>query len=305
MGQYNIKMSPNNFINLLPQSQNMTTFAIKAKYYHTIDEKGKPIKKLASIQRFSYPIFHPPGWEDIDFKKQYVTTNEFSCPLLDEDEPANDIKHMVARNLERARRRAKGNAFDIIMCNPDMDFFCTFTYSPEKIADKQSYEECYKVLAPWLSNRVQRKHLKYVCVPEFTQAGDIHFHAIMNSAALFDKITPARNLKTGKFLTHNGHSLYNISDWTYGFTSCEFIRNLKAGDNARDAVAKYIFKYMGKNEGQKIGGRYCLIGGDVKRPTCVYTNELSEVVSSKELAKAYQKTVQVTDGLTYDEWSFI
>lgn len=309
MGQYYINMSPDNFTNLLPISQNVATFPVKAKYYKIIDQSGKVIKKLASIQRFSYPLFCPPGWESYEREQFYKrlpqkpTTNEFSCSC--DEHIIDDIKHERAANVIRARRRAKGNAFDIIMCNPDLDFFCTFTYAPEKIADKRSYEACYKVLAPWLSNRVQRKGLKYVCVPEFTQAGDIHFHAIMNSSALFDRLVPARNPRTGEYLTHNGAALYNISDWPYGFTSCEFIRNRKARDNAREAVAKYIFKYMGKNEGQKIGGRYVLIGGDVKRPVCVYANDVADVIDESELKNAFHKSCEVSDGLTYDEWSFV
>ena len=307
MGQYIIKMSANLFSNLLPRSQNLTTFKVKAKYYKMLDTNGKVVSRLASIQRFSYPVFSPPGWEDVEMKNshlpQFLTTNEFSCSL--DEENVDDIKDFCSQNVVRARRRAKGNAFDIIMCNPDLDIFCTFTYSPEKISDKSSYEECYKVLAPWLSNRVQRNGLKYVCVPEYTQAGDIHFHAIMNSVALFGKLTFAVNPHNGKPLSHNGKPLLNIIDWPYGFTSCEFIRNEKAGENAREAVAKYIFKYMGKNEGQKIGGRYCLIGGDVKRPVCSYGNEVTDFIDVHELNNAFHKTVEVSNGLTYDEWNFV
>lgn len=148
-------------------------------------------------------------------------------------------------DVERATRRARKNAFDMIMCNHDLDTFATFTYSPDAVDDKASYDECYKYLNTWLSNRVQRRGLMYVCVPERTKRGDIHFHAIMNSSAL--NLEAAYSPKTGRQLTHHGNPLYNVTDWKRGFTSAELIHQRADGENEREAVSKYIFKYMGNS----------------------------------------------------------
>ena len=213
------------------------------------------------------------------------------------DEDGNPI------NVERATRRARKNAFDMIMCNRDLDTFATFTYAPDAVDDKQSYTECYRYLSTWLRNRVQRNDLKYVCVPERTKAGDIHFHGIMNSTAL--KLSPALSPYTGRPLTHNGKRLYNITDWTRGFTSAELITKLDATSDERAAVSKYIFKYMGKQAGQKIGGRYCLIGGVLKKPIYVYGENPDEFLTDAERSAAgYKNHVELSSGLVYDEWSF-
>lgn len=268
-------------------SDKAITYHVKAKYY--INSSGIPV--LAQVQKFSEPRFKAPGWESNTKSKK----GGFVENSVENSEEASKYD-----NLGRATRRAKIAAFDAIMCNQDLDAFVTFTYSPQKVENKADYDECYKALAVWLSNRVQRKNLKYVLVPERTKIGDIHFHAIMNSAAL--KLQKACSAKTGRPLTHHGKPLYNVSDWKYGFTSAELIPN---ADGDRKAVAKYIFKYMGKQMGQKIGGRYVLHGGDLKQPLYVYSDDENEFFDGIN-ESIYTRTVDIDDnGLIYTEWSFV
>lgn len=259
---------------------------VRAKYYR--DKDGNLF--LASVQKFSDAKFREEGWESREAPKKRPRDVE------DENEEGN-----LYANIERATRRAKIHAFDAIMCNHDLDTFCTFTYSPEAVDDKADYAECYKYLGVWLSNRVQRRGLKYVLVPERTKIGDIHFHAIMNSSAL--KLVQAYGAHSGKPLTHNGKPLFNLQDWKKGFSSCEPI---STGDGDRRAVAKYIFKYMGKQIGQKIGGRYVLTGGDLIGPKYAYgDNETEFFVIGDE---SYSRMTKIGgDGvdLIYQEWSFI
>ena len=275
-------------------TENLITHPVRAKYYPMPDGTFR----LASVQAFNVPRFREEGWES----RQKRTSVRFSAWTDEEREDAETGREASTFDVERATRRARKNAFDIIMCNHDLDTFATFTYAPDAVGDKASYDECYRYLNNWLSNRVQRNGLKYVCVPERTKAGDIHFHAIMNSTAL--KLSQAFSPHTGRPLTHKGNPLYNVADWSRGFTSAEFIGQRNAGDDERAAVSKYIFKYMGKQAGQKIGGRYCLIGGAVIRPTYVYGDSPSEFLD-EGTAAAYRNHVEVADGLTYDEWSFI
>ena len=157
-------------------SENLVSFPVRAKYYTDID--GKLI--LASVQKFTRPVFRDKGWEYVDRCESGEMEHHVPFTPLGE----NRNKTSDYANLQRATRRAKINAFDLIMCNPDLNLFSTFTYSPELVSDKSSYEDCYDKLSVWLSNRVQRKGLKYVIVPERTLKGDIHFHAIVNDSAL-------------------------------------------------------------------------------------------------------------------------
>lgn len=277
----------NSFLNVPDGS---ITYQVKAKFY--LGKDGLPY--LAQVQKFSEPRFRPEGWEAVEKTKGGAFVENF-VESSEEEEKLSKYD-----NIGRATRRAKVSAFDAIMCNIDLDSFVTFTYSPQSVQDKASYEECYEVLKVWLSNRVQRRGLKYVLVPELTKAGDIHFHAIMNSAAL--KLEKAFSAKSGRPLTHNGKPLYNLTDWKYGFTSAELIPEAQ-GD--RTAVAKYIFKYMGKQMGQKIGGRYVLSGGDLKKPLYVYGDDEFEFFDESENV-AHERTVELDDGnLIYREWSFL
>lgn len=267
---------------------------VRAKYIPT--ENGF---RLAKIQSFSVPKFRADGFElsDNDKRKASVIVPDDSIDELaeldiiaDPDPDPNDIL--------RAIKRAQINAFDVILSNPDLDTFVTLTYSPEEISDKADYDACYDKLKNWLSNRVQRRNLIYVGVPERTKKGDIHFHFIMNSDAL--KLVPAISPKSGRPLTHNGKSLYNLPDWSFGFTSAE---KIGSADGERDAVAKYIFKYMRKQFGQKIGGRYCLIGGDVKKPMYILGNNPEEFFDGSECK--YDNEINLDCGISYREWSYI
>ena len=266
------------------------THPVRAKFYPT----SSGIPRLAQVQKFATAHFREDGWEAIDREdRKSLNAVDVAAEIVDGDRVTTEA------DVRRATRRAKINAFDLIMCNHDLDTFVTFTYSPDEVDDKASYDECYESIAVWLSNRVQRRGLKYVMVPERTKRGDIHFHAIMNSGAL--KLAPAQSAKSGRVLTHNGKPLWNVPDWKFGFTSAELIG---AADGDRAAVSKYIFKYMGKQMGQKIGGRYVLTGGKLARPLYAYGESEYEFFSPEEVKDA--RVVDVVEaGISYWEYSFI
>lgn len=258
-------------------------FHARAKYIP--DQNGNMI--LAMVQGFSYPVFNPDG-SDPD---EDTRSERFRIRREEGEEPA-------AADIERATRRAKINAFDKILCNHDLDTFATFTYDPQKIGNTASWEDCYEHLRVWLSNRVSRKGLKYVIVPERHIKGGIHFHGILNSSAL--KMERAHSAKTGRALTINGRPLYNIADWKYGYSTAEII---SCGEHDRTKVAKYIFKYMGKQGGQKIGGRYLLTGGELVEPVYVYDQSVDTFITSAP--PAYSREVDLGEGKKYYEFSYI
>lgn len=180
-------------------------------------------------------------------------------------------------DVRRAVRRVRQKVYDLIQCNPELDAFVTFTYSPEVVGDKGDYAECYPYLKNWLSNAVQRRGLRYICVPELTKIGDVHFHAICNFDAL--SVCEAVSPHTGRVIRHRGDIVYNLTDWHAGFTTCQRIRRRTEGDDTTTAVARYMWKYMGKNMGAKIGGRYALTGGQLAKPVNafgVYPEEFTE-----------------------------
>ena len=279
-----------------------TLFQVKAKYIPNSDGSFR----LASVQQFSVPKFRPTGWEDRDKKDIADRTNGATVynpydyndgfEVLPDDVDLDAlVKDM--RNTHRATRRAKIAAMDYILCNPELDMFATLTYEQSDSVDRLDYEECYSVLRRWLTNRVTRKGLLYVAVCERQKKGGIHFHLLCNSSAL--SLARARSPYTNRYLTHIGKPLYNITDWTAGFSSCEFI----TGDCCRDKVAKYIFKYMSKETFGKIGGRYFLHGGKLKKPRYLYGDVPEEFFDGSDIVN--EREVVITDRLVWKEFSFV
>lgn len=268
------------------KSENLVKHNCRAKYIPQSDGS----LKLCSIQSFDRPLFREASYEISDRAVNPPKNYKVSEPDICSDEDLRD------EYISRAVRRAKVNAFDLILCNPDLDSFATFTVSPEA-ADRASWEECYQLMKIWLSNRVQRKGLKYVVVPEYHSDGkSIHFHGIMNREALSE--VRARN-PYGNLVYHKGKAVYNLTDVDFGFTTVEHI----TGDNAQEKVSKYIFKYMGKQLGARIGGRYFLHGGKLAVPQYVYADNISELLPP-EGAK-YDRECLVNGNIKYRELYYI
>ena len=267
------------FVGLLNVPRDSTFYTTRAKF---IPQCGGGFR-LAQIQSFSVPKFRPTGWDDEQSESALV-----AAELA--DEPCEDAADKAA-NVERASRRAKVRALDAILCNPDLDTFATFTFAPNPDLNKAAYDQCYDVLKPWLSNRVQRADLKYIIVPERHKSGDIHFHGIMNSSAL--KLEQAFSPNTGRPIIRQHKKVYNVTDWRSGFSTAQLIGRT---DVDRDKVAKYIFKYMGKQLGERIGGRYALMGGALERPFYLYANNPAEFLG--DTAPSYQREIEIGDELT-------
>lgn len=245
--------------------------------------------RLARIQKFSTPTFVPSGYE---LRNDGRVPKEL--PEL-EERITNDEE-----NAKRALRRAKTSAFDLILSNYDLDTFCTLTYSPDAVADKFSYDDCYDKLKNWLSNSVQRRDLKYVLVPERHKSGAIHFHALCNSAAV--DLERARSANTGRPLSHNNRPIYNITNWKHGFSTAELIGEKR---DDREAVSKYIFKYMGKQSGEKVGGRFFLHGGNLQKPICLYGDSERDFQDDAYGRPVWQTENEPIPGVKYWEWSYI
>ena len=177
---------------------------------------------------------------------------------------------------KKSYNRARQQCFDYLMCNPDLNVFSTFTFDPEKI-DSRSYSTLVTTLSVWLANRVRRNGLKYILVPERHQSGAIHFHGITNREGL--KLVSSGYWKVGKYTLpweriakgrrSEAQEIFNVQDMPLGFSTAIHVE----GEDCQTKVSKYIWKYMTKQGGQKIGGRFYLHGGDLVSPRLVYTNE--------------------------------
>lgn len=267
---------------MFSQSENLIKTRARAKYIRQADGS----LRLVQVQRSSLPIFSPPGWEARDGAHERDET------VLSDETEGKEC------DVARASRRAKIAALDFILANPCLDTFGTLTYAPDAVEDKASYADVYRPLRGWLSNRVQRRDLRYLLVPERHKSGAIHFHFLANGEAL--TLERAHSPYTGRPLENKGRAIYNITDWPFGFSTAE---RVEGGAGDRDAVAKYIFKYMGKQSGAKIGGRYFLHGGELAGPVYAYAEDPREFLGSEEPKNHF--TATAAGGIEYEEWDFV
>lgn len=221
----------------------------------------------------SRPIFNPSGAVRRDHEENQ-RANDSSGGGGRGSDSVGDAVGLPDGSTEgraRAASRARKELFELAACN-DFDLFFTLTLDKERI-DRYDYKEAVKKLSQWLDNRVRRRGLRYIAVPELHKDGAIHFHGLCNSEA-------ARLIDSGR--TDKGHTVYNLSDWSLGFTTAVKLY----GD--RNAAAHYIAKYVTKAAASgttgTIGGRYYFHGGALNKARCVYYHEDFGSVEGKEVS---------------------
>lgn len=192
------------------------------------------------------------------------------------DLPEELQAQLAVESRRKSYGRARNNLFDLLTCTLDFNCFVTLTCSPEKV-DRHDYKEIVRQLGVWLDNRVRRNGLVYALVPELHKDGAVHFHGLMN----FEKLRTVRaiNPYTGEEMVDDkDRPIYNIVDYKLGFTTVIPL----SGQNARIATALYCFKYITKSNGEKVGGRYYLSGGNLGRPKYEFVDVDYENMSDRE-----------------------
>lgn len=200
-----------------------------------------PSGEVLEVCTASRPIFRDPGFDPLPTQKSPASTQK--SPGSTQKSPDY---------AQKGARRARKELFLCAACNPDLDTFVTFTQAPDKVQDRYDYKEAVRRLGRWLDNRVRRRGLKYIFVPELHQDGAVHWHGLCNA--------PALSLVDSGHKDKRGRVVFNVKDWTFGFTTATMV-----GEHI--AACRYVTKYIGKGmTGGTIGGRYWLHGGKLARP---------------------------------------
>lgn len=183
----------------------------------------------------------------------------------------------TSNNNDTAISRARRNLYDLIRCNP-FSYFCTLTFNNEYV-EREDYQAVIRKFNQWTDNRVRRKGLIYCGVVErHHQSNGLHFHILTNDKiSLIDsgtvkckgrkkpiKISTADRYKIP---VEERKTVYNINDWSYGFSTAIQI----TGDEKGIKIASYLRKYLTKDF-EKIGGRYYYSGGNLRKPVYKYTD---------------------------------
>ena len=219
-------------------------------------------------------IFNPHHVEEHN-REQRIHREKWSADLDEMYGRGGNYKRektSKAESIERSQRRAKSNLLDFALCNR-FECFVTLTLDAKHI-DRYDYNASIKKLNTWLDNRVRRKGLVYVGVPELHNDGAIHYHLLCNDvlntiySGCVIRPTGGRPVKESTairqgFKLEDCRKVYNIPDWTLGFTSMYYTY----GDVR--AVANYIVKYITKGD-KKVGGRWYYSGGKLLKPVYKY-----------------------------------
>lgn len=216
----------------------------------------------------SRPIFNPTGAvlrRPSSFSSGEKLDGGKLCEEPVETEPAQGASDAQ----RRAARRARKQLFELCACN-NLDLFFTLTLDKERI-DRYDYKTIVRRFGQWADNRVRRRGLRYVAVPELHKDGAVHFHGLCNSEA-------CRLVDSGRTDKKSGQAVFNLPDWNLGFTTAIYIYG------APGAAAQYVAKYVTKQAGGgTIGGRYYLHGGDLQRARCTYYHEDYDAYEGKEI----------------------
>jgi len=231
-----------------------------------VDKYGEP--HFFELMAFPETTFNALGveasektWKAPLFRQKIdeTLTEIGRTPMLEPLDEGAAADLAARENRRKAFSRAKRRLFDLLMANYQLDVFVTLTFD-KNVIDRYNYNEIMMALNRWLSNRVQRNGCEYILVPEPHKDGAIHFHGLFNKSSL-------SLVDSGKKL--NRKIVYNIDDFPYGFS---WVQNITGGADGRIAAGKYIYKYVVKTGGAKVGGRYYLHGGKLKEPQYLYLN---------------------------------
>lgn len=225
------------------------------------------------VTAFSRKVFKEKGFEKIEFFDRYY--EELNSVKLGTAEKlrkeAEKELLSVAEGYTRSDnlKRARDKVFEIASANK-WDYMVTLTLDKDKI-NRYDKSEVLKLVSKWLDNKVQRRGLKYLIVPEYHKDGAIHFHGLFNDA--LDFVSSERYKIRGnkkpiglstlrkygfKPTDEQVQEVFNVKDFPYGFTTA-----LKLDGNVT-AVSLYMTKYITKDL-QKIFGSYYKAGGKIAR----------------------------------------
>lgn len=257
---------------------------------------GQELMYTARIKRFpggyveimaaERPIFHPSGWE-LSQKWDSKTRGGGGGDGAAAD--AADKGAPTDRSIRRARARVR----EIALAN-EFGHFVTLTLSPEQI-DRYDDREIIRKLSTWADNQVRRRGLRYVLVPERHKDGAVHFHGFLAWDVSVDNFVdsgtfkcpgvkkprrPSSEAEREAWLDAGGVPVFNVPSWSLGFSTAIPVY----GDYA--AAVGYCTKYVGKDMGGKIGGRWYYSGGRLRRPEVSYADLTVDAVA--DLPGGYQ-----------------
>lgn len=224
----------------------------------------------------SRPIFGPAGWE-------------ISGHCAASSRASGSRKK--CGDVRRSARRAAAQLRRYCHCM-DARYFVTLTVDAAR-CDRYDIPAVTRKLSQWADNQVRRRGLVYILVPELHKDGALHYHGLFNDAlSVVDSGTlsipgrkrpkrPRSNAERARLLDAGAQVIYNLPSWSFGFTTAIPLY----GDH--DRAISYVSKYIGKQSGQKIAGRWYYHGGSFGEPSVEYLSVCLQDIAAEGRLSEY------------------
>ena len=251
----------------------MEAYNVRVYYYETGTQYrvySRPVLKLTDQEKAQRKLDNTFLPKRKRSKNQHLEYN----PFLDTMEKIEDMDTYYDRQQRASQvslNRSKQNLIGICRANR-WDYFITFTFNP-RLVDSTNYEEVCVKAGNFMHN-LQKRHcpdLKYVLVPELhKEGGKYHLHGLISDCA------GLRMRVSG--LEKNGHIIYNIPSWKYGWNTATAVEHT-------GKVSNYIAKYITKDtEGLLHGKRryWCSHNTVLPRQVCdeLYIPDFMSVIEN-------------------------
>lgn len=188
-----------------------------------------------------------PTNSHVTFYKKSITKNRenisdketqnknFTKAYQNQDRTIEEEQHCQKVSLSATKNRI----YNIARSNT-WEWFITLTFDRNK-TDSSDYDMIVYRLHTFLNHLQQRKcsGMKYLIVPELHEDKEhYHFHGLLSG------VDNLRFCFSGHF-DKCGKPIYNILDWTYGFTTATQVQDT-------NKVSSYITKYITKDTEQRL-----------------------------------------------------
>ncbi len=169
--------------------------------------------------------------EDTEDLEVGADMNEnFTKSFINEDRTEEQEEHCKKVSLSATKNRI----YNLTRSNI-WEWFITLTFDRER-TDASDYDLVVRRLKIFLNHTQQRRcpGLRYIIIPEFhADSEHYHFHGLLADC-------DGLNLRYSGHDTKDGQPIYNILNWTWGFTTAT-----RVTDTQR--VSSYITKYITKD----------------------------------------------------------
>lgn len=201
-----------------------------------------------------------------------------------ENEECERTQEQIEHSLRVSMNRTKNSIYNVARSNI-WEWFITLTFDRKKV-DSSDYNTVVKKLSKFMNNLNQRKcpNLKYLIVPELhADKTNYHFHGLLANCDGLD-------FKESRKKDFNGNVIYNIKNWSFGFTTATKVINT-------GRVSSYITKYMTKDVMEFIPHkRRFYINRNVEK-----IEPILEMVSQKDFFKTYGSQIKYTKTVSIPE----